>query len=97
MIHASRVISVLDPSGLRLSVLGNVLQLQQPRSTWRKHLQQIKEAVPLSPVPDTRKTMLPLGLEPKKKVSAGERSIRIHSHSMCRPWSFLSHPSKAAF
>lgn len=57
---------VLASQGMRLSVIGDILDLDAPRSTWGKYIQA--KPCELLPVPKTRDTMLPLGLEPKKKA-----------------------------
>ncbi|KAE9411017.1 hypothetical protein BT96DRAFT_952834 [Gymnopus androsaceus JB14] len=58
---------VTNPSGMRFSVTGNVLKLNQPRSTWAKYFRSIPE-VPLSPVPLSSESLSAVGLTPKKKA-----------------------------
>lgn len=77
--------SVTDPSGVRFSVTGDVLQLKAPRSTWDKYFHDVIavctqrprpryytqgiQSSPLSPVPLTHSTLSPIGRNPVKKVN----------------------------
>jgi len=57
-----------DPSGVRFSVTGNVLQLKAPRSTWGKYFHDVVPPSPLALVPLTRDTLSPIGRNPVKKA-----------------------------
>ncbi|KAF8832423.1 hypothetical protein HHX47_DHR1001921 [Lentinula edodes] len=58
---------MIDPSGMRFSVSGNVLKINHPRSTWRKYFQDVPEA-PLSPIPFSAEVLSPVGANPVKKA-----------------------------
>ncbi|KAJ4001026.1 Metalloenzyme, LuxS/M16 peptidase-like protein [Lentinula boryana] len=58
---------VIDPSGMRFSVTGNVLKLNHPRSTWSKYFQAVPE-VPLNPVQFSSQVLSPVGANPVKKA-----------------------------
>ncbi|KAI0080089.1 hypothetical protein K474DRAFT_1590638 [Panus rudis PR-1116 ss-1] len=59
---------ITEPSGVRFSVTGNILDLKQPRSTWAKHFPNLLTECPLSPVPFSNETLSPLGRKPEKKA-----------------------------
>ncbi|CAL1695482.1 unnamed protein product [Somion occarium] len=56
------------PSGIRFSVTGNVLKLEQPRSPWAKHFQNLLPQGPLAPIPYAHETLSTLGKQPSKKA-----------------------------
>ncbi|KAH0590626.1 hypothetical protein H2248_000757 [Termitomyces sp. 'cryptogamus'] len=59
---------LVDPSGVRFSVTGNVLGLEKPRSTWAKHFGKSHQAIELSPVPIASDTLSEVGKNPTKKA-----------------------------
>ncbi|KAG6877636.1 hypothetical protein C0993_005345 [Termitomyces sp. T159_Od127] len=59
---------VMDPSGVRFSVTGNVLCLEHPRSTWAKHLGKSYPPTELSPVPIASDALSEVGKKPGKKA-----------------------------
>ncbi|KAI9572885.1 Metalloenzyme, LuxS/M16 peptidase-like protein [Boletus coccyginus] len=56
-----------DPSGIRISVTGNVLGLEKPRSTWTKKLGHLETST-LAPVKLTCETLNELGRNPIRKA-----------------------------
>ncbi|KXN89943.1 hypothetical protein AN958_04947 [Leucoagaricus sp. SymC.cos] len=57
-----------DPSGVRFSVTGDVLQLKAPRSTWAKYFNDVLPASSLAPVTLTHDTLSSIGREPVRKA-----------------------------
>ncbi|KAK7058884.1 hypothetical protein VNI00_001508 [Paramarasmius palmivorus] len=58
---------LIEPSGLRFSVTGNVLKLGKPRSVWAKYFNSIPET-PLTPVPLSSENLSKVGQNPVKKA-----------------------------
>ncbi|KAK8858824.1 hypothetical protein IAR55_003054 [Kwoniella newhampshirensis] len=58
---------LLEPSTLRVSVIGDIMSLEKPRSTLAKSFLPIKDATPLAPLSTSRETLSALGLSPSKK------------------------------
>ncbi|KAJ7254026.1 Metalloenzyme, LuxS/M16 peptidase-like protein [Mycena haematopus] len=88
-----------DPSGVRFSVTGNILQLDKPRSTFAKYFQSLLPETSLSPVPLASETLSELGKEPVTKgVVMGlptiESSYVTHSTKAIKGF---NHPEYAAF
>ncbi|KAJ7225434.1 Metalloenzyme, LuxS/M16 peptidase-like protein [Mycena pura] len=59
---------VTDPSGVRFSVSGNVLRLDNPRSTWAKYFESSLPETALAPVPLSSETLSELGKKPMNKA-----------------------------
>ncbi|KAJ3514376.1 hypothetical protein NLJ89_g2417 [Agrocybe chaxingu] len=59
---------IIDPSGVRFSVTGNVLSLKEPRSTWSKYFLSSLPSVPLSPVPVSYDTLSEVGKNIARKA-----------------------------
>ncbi|KAF8168013.1 Metalloenzyme, LuxS/M16 peptidase-like protein [Crassisporium funariophilum] len=59
---------ITDPSGVRFSVTGNVLQLKNPRSTWGKYFESALPSVELSPVPLASETLSKVGEKVSRKA-----------------------------
>ncbi|PSS37563.1 hypothetical protein PHLCEN_2v579 [Hermanssonia centrifuga] len=59
---------ITEPSGVRFSVTGNVLDLKEPRSTWGKHFKQHLKESSLAPVPVAADTLSKIGKKPAKKA-----------------------------
>ncbi|EPQ60716.1 hypothetical protein GLOTRDRAFT_30984 [Gloeophyllum trabeum ATCC 11539] len=59
---------VTEPSGIRFAVAGNILDLPQPRSIWRKHFGSIIPETPLAPVKLSQESLSPVGRYPVKKA-----------------------------
>ncbi|KAJ3568798.1 hypothetical protein NP233_g5473 [Leucocoprinus birnbaumii] len=57
-----------DPTGVRFSVTGNVMQLKTPRSVWAKYFHDVLPASTLAPVPLVSQTLSPIGKNPVKKA-----------------------------
>ncbi|KAI0691326.1 Metalloenzyme, LuxS/M16 peptidase-like protein [Cytidiella melzeri] len=57
-----------DPSALRFSVAGDILELKQPRITWARHFGETLKEAPLAPVPMASETLSSLGKNPVKKA-----------------------------
>ncbi|OCH95812.1 hypothetical protein OBBRIDRAFT_788022 [Obba rivulosa] len=57
-----------DPSGVRFSVTGNVLDLQQPRSLWGTYFQKELPTAGLAPVPLTSGTLSEIGKNPAQQA-----------------------------
>ncbi|KAF8622884.1 hypothetical protein AX15_006649 [Amanita polypyramis BW_CC] len=57
-----------DPSGVRFSVTGDVLNLVEPRSTWGKYFKATLPEGTLSPVPLASATLSEIGKDPVKKA-----------------------------
>ncbi|KAF9044800.1 hypothetical protein BDZ89DRAFT_1191615 [Hymenopellis radicata] len=60
--------TITEPSGMRFSVTGNVLKLNEPRTVWGKHFSSIPEA-PLSSVPLLSDRLSDVGRNPVKKAT----------------------------
>ncbi|KAL0580364.1 hypothetical protein V5O48_001609 [Marasmius crinis-equi] len=58
---------LVDTSGMRFSVTGNVMKIDKPRSVWSKYFHSIPEG-PLSPVPLAFETLSAIGRQPVKKA-----------------------------
>ncbi|KIP12417.1 hypothetical protein PHLGIDRAFT_61992 [Phlebiopsis gigantea 11061_1 CR5-6] len=58
---------VTDPSGVRFAVTGNVLRIEQPRSTWGKYFSKSLTS-PLNNVRLSYETLNATGKEPKEKA-----------------------------
>ncbi|KZT05962.1 uncharacterized protein LAESUDRAFT_701454 [Laetiporus sulphureus 93-53] len=58
---------ITDPTGVRLSVAGNMLGIKLPRSPWRKYFEQLP-ATELAPVTLAIDTLSSLGKNPVKKA-----------------------------
>ncbi|KAJ6519911.1 Metalloenzyme, LuxS/M16 peptidase-like protein [Mycena sanguinolenta] len=88
-----------DPSGVRFSVTGNILNLDNPRSTFAKYFQSSLPETQLSPIPLSAETLSELGKEPVRKgVVMGlptiESSYVTHSTKAIKGF---NHPEYAAF
>ncbi|KAG5654101.1 hypothetical protein H0H81_007515 [Sphagnurus paluster] len=59
---------LIDPTGVRFSVTGNVLRLEKPRSVWEKYFKQSLPESKLSPVPLASNTLSEVGKNPVKKA-----------------------------
>ncbi|KAF8922457.1 Metalloenzyme, LuxS/M16 peptidase-like protein [Mucidula mucida] len=59
---------ITEPSGMRFSVTGNVLKLNEPRTVWGKHFSSIPEA-PLSAIPLLSDRLSDVGRNPVKKAT----------------------------
>ncbi|KAJ9101136.1 hypothetical protein QFC21_003354 [Naganishia friedmannii] len=59
--------TLLDPRGIRLGVVGNVLAMPEPRTAWAKNFLALPE-VELAPLADSRSTLSKLGREPSKEA-----------------------------
>jgi len=59
--------SITQPSGVRFSVTGNILNIKKPRSVWSKYFGNLKET-PLTPVPLSSQTLSVTGKNPTKKA-----------------------------
>ncbi|KIM85318.1 hypothetical protein PILCRDRAFT_817322 [Piloderma croceum F 1598] len=57
-----------DPSGIRISVTGNILGIEQPRSLWSKHFRKTIPESALAPVPLASETLSEIGKQPVKKA-----------------------------
>jgi len=57
-----------DPSGIRMSVTGNILGIKEPRSIWNKHFGNIIPECTLAPVPLASETLNKVGKQPVKKA-----------------------------
>ncbi|KAI0036602.1 Metalloenzyme, LuxS/M16 peptidase-like protein [Vararia minispora EC-137] len=57
-----------EPSGVRFSVAGNVLDLPNPRSVWSKYFSRFLPEAPLAPVPYSDQTLSAVGKNPSKKA-----------------------------
>ncbi|KAH8114457.1 Metalloenzyme, LuxS/M16 peptidase-like protein [Phellopilus nigrolimitatus] len=57
-----------DPSGIRFSVTGNVLDLPKPRSTWSKYFENSIHDAHLEPIKLANETLNNLGRNPRKKA-----------------------------
>ncbi|KAF7306997.1 hypothetical protein MIND_00492500 [Mycena indigotica] len=90
---------VVDPAGIRFSVTGNVLALQNPRSTWGKYFSSTLPETPLAAVPLSSATLSALGKEPVTKavvmsLPTIESSYVTHSTKAIRGF---NHPEYPAF
>ncbi|KAJ6575205.1 Metalloenzyme, LuxS/M16 peptidase-like protein [Mycena capillaripes] len=88
-----------DPSGVRFSVAGNVLNVKNPRSTWAKYFGSSLPETPLSPIPLSSETLSDLGKEPVKKaivmsLPTIESSYVTHSTKAIKGF---NHPEYPAF
>ena len=59
---------ITDPSGVRFSVAGNILDLPNPRSVWAEHFSKTLPASPLAPIPFSHSTLSKVGRKPVKKA-----------------------------
>ncbi|KAI0756614.1 Metalloenzyme, LuxS/M16 peptidase-like protein [Daedaleopsis nitida] len=59
---------VVDPSGVRMSVNGNILALKQPRTTWAKHFGKEFPDTELAPLRLASDTLSTVGMNPVKKA-----------------------------
>ncbi|KAJ9110677.1 hypothetical protein QFC19_001506 [Naganishia cerealis] len=59
--------TLLNPSGIRLAVVGNVLAMPEPRTAWAKNFLPLP-AVELASLPDSRSTLSKLGQTPAKEA-----------------------------
>ncbi|TIB92302.1 hypothetical protein E3Q18_02533 [Wallemia mellicola] len=74
---------VVQPSGIRVSVAGNVLGIERPQEPWLKHF-STENNKPLAPVPWVKDFKLPLGQNPSKKavvvpLPSIESSFSVHT------------------
>ncbi|KAF9460806.1 Metalloenzyme, LuxS/M16 peptidase-like protein [Collybia nuda] len=60
--------SIINPSGVRFSVTGNILKLDKPRTAWRKHFSHSMPECELSPVPLSSATLSEVGKQPIRKA-----------------------------
>ncbi|TFK30528.1 cytoplasmic protein [Coprinopsis marcescibilis] len=58
---------LIDPSGIRFSVTGNVLGVANPRSTWGKYFASLP-STELAPVPTAAETLSEAGKNPSKQA-----------------------------
>ncbi|WWD18715.1 hypothetical protein CI109_103169 [Kwoniella shandongensis] len=58
---------LLEPSTLRVSVMGDIMSLEKPRSSFAKSFLPIEKAKPLASLSTSRETLTPLGHNPSKK------------------------------
>ncbi|KAF9650047.1 hypothetical protein BDM02DRAFT_3185737 [Thelephora ganbajun] len=59
--------TLTSPEGIRFSVTGNILGIQNPKQPWRKHFGNLNQTT-LQPVPFSDKTLSALGKEPANKA-----------------------------
>lgn len=88
---------LLRPEGFTFSVLGDVLKLEKPRTTWMEHFQTLAYASPL-PIPLVNETLSGLGKSPSKKavvVSLSNIESSFSGH-FARMFTGYSHPEYAA-
>ncbi|KAI0348495.1 hypothetical protein BDW22DRAFT_1404375 [Trametopsis cervina] len=57
-----------DPSAVRFSVAGDIIELKQPRSVFKKYFGDSLKEAPLAPVPVASDTLSSLGKNPVKKA-----------------------------
>ncbi|KAG1833897.1 Metalloenzyme, LuxS/M16 peptidase-like protein [Suillus variegatus] len=58
-----------DPTGVRISVTGNVLDIPKPRSVWTKHFGDLLPESKLAPLKLTSQTLSELGKNPATKAT----------------------------
>ncbi|THH10161.1 hypothetical protein EW145_g1526 [Phellinidium pouzarii] len=58
-----------NPSGMRFSVTGNILDLPKPRSVWNKYFGKMIPETPLQPIKFTDETLSEIGRNPRTKAS----------------------------
>jgi hypothetical protein len=90
-------LTVLDPTGIRFSVTGNVLGIEHPRAAWGKYFEHLpvseflirfatyhifSQEAPLSPVPFSIETLSDTGKNPVKKVCKEHLTIALLLSSM---------------
>ncbi|KAH7931086.1 hypothetical protein BV22DRAFT_1027850 [Leucogyrophana mollusca] len=60
---------VTDPSGVRISVTGNILGIPKPRSIWAKHFEKLLPESELAPLRLSHETLSKLGKNPVGKAT----------------------------
>ncbi|KZV65225.1 hypothetical protein PENSPDRAFT_587192 [Peniophora sp. CONT] len=60
--------TITEPSGVRFSVAGNILDLSCPRSVWAEHFSEALPATPLAPLPFSDQTLSEIGRKPVKRA-----------------------------
>ncbi|KZV77044.1 hypothetical protein PENSPDRAFT_645781 [Peniophora sp. CONT] len=60
--------AITEPSGVRISVAGNILDLASPRSVWAEHFSKALPAAPLAPLPFSDQTLSKVGRKPVKRA-----------------------------
>ncbi|KAG1843393.1 uncharacterized protein F5891DRAFT_1208029, partial [Suillus fuscotomentosus] len=59
----------MDPTGVRISVTGNVLDIPKPRSVWSKHFGDLLPESKIAPLKLTSHTLSELGKNPATKAT----------------------------
>jgi len=59
--------TVTRPEGIRFSVTGNILDIQNPKQPWREHFSNLNQKI-LEPVPFSDKTLSAVGKKPANKA-----------------------------
>ncbi|KDQ20880.1 hypothetical protein BOTBODRAFT_26896 [Botryobasidium botryosum FD-172 SS1] len=88
---------LINPTGLRFSVTGNVLAVNKPRGAWSENFPTPTETA-LVPVPLSKDTLSPLGKNPVKKavvvtLPTTESSFAIHITNSISGFNHPEHPA----
>ncbi|KZT30492.1 hypothetical protein NEOLEDRAFT_1126056 [Neolentinus lepideus HHB14362 ss-1] len=59
---------IIEPSGIRFSVSGNILGLRKPRDVWRKHFGSAISEMPLAPIKLTSESLSDVGKNPVERA-----------------------------
>ncbi|KAG1858584.1 cell morphogenesis N-terminal-domain-containing protein [Suillus tomentosus] len=81
-----------DPTGVRISVTGNVLDIPKPRSVWSKHFGDLLPESKLAPLKLTSHTLSELGKNPATKA---QRAFATVVSLPTIESSFVNHTTKA--
>ncbi|KAH9944050.1 Metalloenzyme, LuxS/M16 peptidase-like protein [Epithele typhae] len=87
-----------DPSGVRVSVNGNILELKNPRSVWAKHFGQTLPETELAPLRLAVDTLSPVGKNPVKKavvvsLPTIESAFVTHTTKGIQGWAHPEYPA----
>ncbi|KAI0652259.1 Metalloenzyme, LuxS/M16 peptidase-like protein [Trametes meyenii] len=87
-----------DPTGVRISVNGNILSLKEPRSAWARHFGQALPAGELAPLRLAIDTVSPVGKNPIKKavvvsLPTIESAFATHTAKGVQGWAHPEYPA----
>ncbi|KAH9858191.1 Metalloenzyme, LuxS/M16 peptidase-like protein [Lenzites betulinus] len=87
-----------DPTGVRISVNGNVLSLKEPRSAWARHFGQALPPSELAPYRLAVDTLGPVGKNPVKKavvvsLPTIESAFAMHTAKGVQGWGHPEYPA----
>ncbi|OSD05304.1 hypothetical protein PYCCODRAFT_1362169 [Trametes coccinea BRFM310] len=89
---------VTDPTGIRISIVGDILALKEPRSAWARHFGQVLPPCELAPLRLSVDTLSAVGKSPAKRavvvsLPTIESAFVMHTARGIQGWSHPEYPA----